>query len=43
MVIGGGTVNKSPNQPTYDNGSTVQLIRRARAGWTFVNWSGDRR
>ena len=38
---GSGSVAKSPDQPTYGHGSTVQLTATATAGYRFLNWSGD--
>src|SRR6185369_17562509 len=40
-IIGNGTVTKNPNQPSYNDGSTVQLTATPGPGWVFVNWSGD--
>lgn len=40
-VSGSGSVAKSPNQPTYAGGSSVQLTATADPGWTFAGWSGD--
>jgi len=39
--IAGGTVAKSPNQPTYNTGSTVLLTATANPGYTFTSWSGN--
>ncbi|MDB5111351.1 MAG: cell wall/surface repeat protein [Mucilaginibacter sp.] len=36
-----GAVAKNPNQPTYNNGTTVQLTATANPGYTFTSWSGD--
>lgn len=36
-----GTVNKAPNQATYNHGSTVQLTASPNTGYTFSSWSGD--
>ncbi|QBN20437.1 T9SS type A sorting domain-containing protein [Flavobacterium nackdongense] len=39
-VIGGGTVTKSPDQPSYTAGSvTVNAIQKTH--WLFSTWSGD--
>jgi hypothetical protein len=40
-VVGHGTVGKSPDQPTYDAGSVVQLTATPDAGYGFAGWSGD--
>jgi uncharacterized repeat protein (TIGR02543 family) len=40
-VIGAGVVGKSPNQPTYNDGTVVQLTATPDAGHSFVGWSGD--
>jgi uncharacterized repeat protein (TIGR02543 family) len=40
-IVGNGTVSKSPDQPTYHYGDTVQLDANAPVGWTFGGWSGD--
>jgi uncharacterized repeat protein (TIGR02543 family) len=40
-TVGSGSVGKSPNQPTYDYGSTVQLTATPATGWHFTGWSGD--
>ena len=40
-VIGlGGSVGKSPDQPTYTYGTPVVLTPTASLGWTFAGWSG---
>ena len=39
--LAGGSVNKSPDQATYIDGSTVQLTAAPATGWHFLNWSGD--
>ena len=40
--IGGeqNAVTKSPDQPTYVYGDTVQLTAVPQLGWSFVSWSG---
>src|SRR5439155_11470343 len=38
---GNGTVTKSPNQPSYNSGSTVQLTANPDPGWHLDSWSGD--
>lgn len=40
-VVGAGTVDKNPNQPTYGHGSTVTLTANPSPGLHFVAWSGD--
>lgn len=40
-VSGSGTVNKVPNQPTYNYGTWVSLNAVPGLGWYFVNWTGD--
>lgn len=37
----GGSVSKNPDQPTYNQGTTVQLTAVANTGYTFSSWSGD--
>lgn len=36
-----GSVSKNPDQPTYNNGSTVVLTATPAAGYIFSSWSGD--
>ncbi len=38
---GNGTVAKSPNQPNYAPGTSVQLTATPAANYHFANWSGD--
>src|SRR5437773_5038 len=40
-TAGSGTVAKSPDQPSYEHGSTVQLTATPVVGHHFVGWSGD--
>jgi uncharacterized repeat protein (TIGR02543 family) len=40
-VSGSGSVAKSPDQPSYTHGSSVQLMATPATGWHFVGWSGD--
>jgi len=37
----GGTVQATPDQLTYDYGTTVQLQAVANSGYKFTGWSGD--
>jgi len=39
--VGSGTVAKSPDQPSYDYGASVQLTATPSTGWHFVGWGGD--
>src|SRR5438876_6381365 len=36
-----GSVAKSPDQTTYDHGSTVTVTATPATGYHFVGWSGD--
>src|SRR5947208_3541474 len=40
-TVGSGTVAKSPDQPSYDHGSSVELTATPATGYHFVGWSGD--
>jgi hypothetical protein len=40
-ILGSGTVNKDPDQPSYTYGEEVELTATAATGWSFANWSGD--
>jgi List-Bact-rpt repeat protein/Calx-beta domain-containing protein/Big-like domain-containing protein len=40
-VVGHGSVAKSPDQPSYDAGTPVQLTATADPGYGFAGWSGD--
>ena len=36
-----GTITKTPNQTSYNSGTSVQLTATPNAGYTFSAWSGD--
>jgi len=40
-IEGSGSVDKVPDQATYDYGTLVTLTAIANAGWSFGSWSGD--
>lgn len=40
-IIGGGTVNKDPDQAAYIPGTQVTLTAVPAAGYEFTGWSGD--
>ncbi|MDI6804810.1 MAG: hypothetical protein QME58_13400 [Bacteroidota bacterium] len=40
-IAGSGTVTKTPNQPTYEPGTSVILNAKPASGFRFVGWSGD--
>ncbi len=40
-TVGSGSVDKDPNQATYDYGDEVTLTATADADWTFTDWDGD--
>jgi hypothetical protein len=40
-TVGGGTVAKAPDQPTYVHGTNVSLTALPSVGWSFTAWSGD--
>lgn len=39
-VVGGGSVTRSPNLPSYDPGDVVQLTAIPDFGWSFAGWTG---
>src|SRR5207249_4251314 len=39
-TVGQGSVAKSPDQASYDHGSTVELTATPANGWHFAGWSG---
>ena len=39
-VVGGGTVTRNPNAPSYASGSAVTLAATPAAGFAFTGWSG---
>lgn len=40
-VAGSGSVAKSPDQPSYLGGSSLQLTATPTPGWNFAGWSGS--
>jgi hypothetical protein len=40
-INGQGSVDKNPNQSTYNHGDLVTLTARADTDWVFIKWSGD--
>ena len=40
-AVGGGTVTRTPDLPSYPYGTSVQLDPVPGAGWAFAGWSGD--
>ncbi|MBS4016280.1 MAG: SBBP repeat-containing protein, partial [Candidatus Latescibacteria bacterium] len=40
-VIGNGSVDKNPDQPSYAPNSLVQLTANPDTGWHFTGWTGD--
>src|SRR2546426_12338749 len=40
-TVGNGTASKSPDQPSYNFGTVVQLTATPNAGQSFVGWTGD--
>ena len=41
LVVGGGTIERTPDSTEYPAGSAVRLTAVADTGWRFVGWSGD--
>jgi uncharacterized repeat protein (TIGR02543 family) len=40
-TVGSGSVDKDPDQATYQYGDVVTLTATADTDWTFDSWSGD--
>ena len=40
-IVGGGTVERVPDQALYAEGTVVTLTASAPDGWQFAGWSGD--
>jgi Divergent InlB B-repeat domain len=40
-VVGGGTVQRTPDQPSYAPSSSVQIQAMPNTGWVFSSWSGS--
>ncbi|MDD3875763.1 MAG: OmpA family protein [Bacteroidales bacterium] len=40
-INGNGTVEKNPDQSTYDAGTIVSLTANSVNGWSFSGWGGD--
>ena len=40
-VFGGGTLSRSPDQPSYASGTSVVLTATPAAGFSFGGWSGS--
>jgi len=40
-VVGSGSINKNPDQATYDDGTVVTVTANPVFGWEFTSWSGD--
>jgi len=40
-TVGGGTVIKVPDLPSYSYGASLLAAAAPGAGWAFVGWSGD--
>jgi hypothetical protein len=39
--VGGGLVDKDPDQTTYHYGDVVTMTATANPGWSFIGWDGD--
>jgi hypothetical protein len=39
-IVGSGTVDVSPDQPSYLDGTEVTMTAVADSGWVFAGWSG---
>jgi hypothetical protein len=42
-ATGDGTVSRSPDRASYPRGRAVTLTAEPKAGWAFVEWTGDLR
>jgi len=40
-TVGMGSISRSPDAPSYQEGTTVSLTATPDAGWQFDGWSGD--
>jgi uncharacterized repeat protein (TIGR02543 family) len=40
-VVGGGSISRLPELPSYVQGQSVVLLATPQPGWTFDGWSGD--
>ncbi len=41
-IQGSGSINRLPNQPTYEYGNVITLTATPAFGWNFSGWSGDK-
>ena len=40
-IEGQGSVSRSPNASSYENGTSVTLTAIPASGWKFIRWEGD--